>query len=249
MMDAYTHLDVSVPNPVADFKSRMTSAAIDRALVVETWKGDNYPFLKALMESELPEFRLVPCFRPEQHLPMLSVLDHPMVAGLRTKTVDLNCLGDLPARLESSEKWLVPHAERGIGPLARELVILLGRHPSLRVYLPHCAWPRQNRLDDRDWEESMLELSDLPNVVVGISAIEHFSTEPFPHPDVQRFAQRLMEIFGVNSVVAASDFPMFEKTRYADYIKLAQQWIKQLDASWSPRFEALIFGEGIKQEG
>jgi predicted TIM-barrel fold metal-dependent hydrolase len=241
MMDAYTHLDVTAPDPVADFKSRMVSAEIDRALVVETWKGDNYPFLSALIASELREFRVVPCFRPEGRLPTLGLLDHPMVAGLRAKTADLHCLDDLAERLESLEKWLVPHAEQGIVSLAAELATLLGRFPGLKVYLPHCAWPRQNQLDDDDWERSIAELSALPNVILGISAISYFSSEPFPHDDVRPFAVRLVEIFGANSIVAASDYPMFEKARYADYIRLAQRWIEQQDANWSPRFEALIF--------
>lgn len=243
MMDAYTHLDVIAPDPIADFKSRMASAEIDRALVVETWKGDNCSLLDDLTESRLPEFRVVPCFRPQQHLPTLDALDHPMVAGIRAKTADLHCLGNMAGRLESSEKWLVPHAEQGIGPLVRDLIVLLERYPALRVYLPHCAWPRRNRIDDEDWEKSIAELSALTSVVVGISAIEYFSTEPFPHHDVQPFAERLVEIFGINSVVAASDYPMFEKARYADYIKLAHEWIKRHDANWSPQFEPLVFKE------
>lgn len=248
MMDAYTHLDVTSPDPVADFKSRMASAEIDRALVVETWKGDNYSFLEALIASEAPEFRVVPCFRAEAHLPTLDLLDHPMVAGLRVKTADLQSLGEWAGWLESSERWLVPHAEQGIGSLASELVALMGRFPALRVYLPHCAWPRQNQLDDHDWQNSMARLRGLPNVIIGISAISYFSTEPFPHADVRPFAMRLVEIFGTDSIVAASDYPMFEKSLYADYIRLAQQWIRQQDANWSPRFESLIFREGLRQD-
>ena len=248
MMDAYTHLDVTAPDPVADFKSRMASAEIDRALVVETWKGDNYPYLEALIKSEQLEFRVVPCFRPEAHLPTLDLLDHPMVAGLRVKTAELQYLDELAGRLESSERWLVPHAEQGIGSLVPKLIALMDQFPSLRVYLPHCAWPRQNQLDDDDWQKSITGLRGLPNVIIGISAISYFSSEPFPHADVRPFAVRLVEIFGANSIVAASDFPMFEKARYADYIGLAQQWIRQQDANWSPRFESLIFREDLRRD-
>jgi L-fucono-1,5-lactonase len=249
MMDAYTHLDLTASDPIADFKARMASAEIDRALLVETWKGDNYSFLEALIASEAPEFRVVPCFRAEAHLPTVDLLDHPMVAGLRVKTAELQYLDEWAGRLESSEKWLVPHAEQGIGSLVPKVVALKDRFPALRVYLPHCAWPRQNQLDDDDWLDSIAELRDLPNVIIGISAISYFSSEPFPHADVRPFAVRLVEIFGANSIVAASDYPMLEKSRYADYIGLAQEWIKQQDASWSPRFESLIFRDGLRQDG
>lgn len=248
MMDAYTHLDVTAPDPVADFNSRMAAAEIDRALVVETWKGDNYSFLEALIASEAPEFRVVPCFRPEAHSPTFDLLDHPMVAGLRVKTADLQYLEEWAGRLESSEKWLVPHAEQGIGSLVPKLVAIRDRFPALRVYLPHCAWPRQNQLDDDDWPNSIAALRGLPNIIIGISAISYFSSEPFPHADVRPFAVRLVEILGANSIVAASDYPMFEKSRYADYISLAQKWIKQQDANWSPRFEPLIFGKDLRRD-
>jgi len=242
MMDAFSHLDMTALDPVSDFKSRMAAAEITHALVVETWKGDNDQPLKVLMALKSPDFRVVPCYRPEQGLPTAGVLDHFMVAGLRVKTTDLHRFGPLADRLERSGKWVVPHAEQGIGPLARELRVLLEHHPALRIYLPHCGWPRQNRSDDKNWEGSMAYLSGLPNIVVGISAIEYFSTESFPHNDVKRFAKRLIETFGAGSVVAASDYPLFEKHLYVEYIKLAEQWIRQKDVNWAPRFESLIFG-------
>ena len=241
MMDAYTHLDVTAPDPIADFKARMTSAEIDRALVIETWKGDNYSSLRTLIASGLPQFRVVPCFRPEDHLPALDLFDSGMVAGVRAKSADLCRMGNLAGRLESLGKWLVLHAEQGIGPLTCELGELLSSYPGLRVYLPHCGWPRQNKLDDKNWEKSIEELSRLPNVVAGISAIAHFSREAFPHNDIRSFVARLVDAFGADSVLAGSDFPMFEMSLYTDYIKLAQELIKQEDASWSPQFESLIF--------
>ena len=74
-------------------------------------------------------------------------------------------------------------------------------------------------------------------MVVGISALDHFSQEPFPHKDVEPFAARLIEIFGPESVVVASDYPLIEKNLYAEYMQLAQAWIRRADAQWSPRFE------------
>jgi predicted TIM-barrel fold metal-dependent hydrolase len=108
--------------------------------------------------------------------------------------------------------------------------------------LPHMGWPRRDQQDDKGWRESLLILSRLPNLVVGISAIAHFSREAFPHNDVAPFAAHLLEALGAESLVAASDYPLFEKDRYAQYMQLACNWI----ASGNPcghRFEASLFDE------
>ncbi len=241
MIDAYTHLDVTAPDPIADYESLMAMADVGRAVVVETWNGETYALLDTLIKSQSPKFRVVPCFRPVQGIPSLDLLEHSMVAGLRSKTGDLLRLGSWASRLESLGKWLVPHAEQGVGPLAEELVILQSRFPALRIYVPHCAWPRKNKVDDPEWEEAITRLSTLPNIVAGVSAIAEFSTEPFPHNDIKPFVERLREKFGPQSVVAGSDYPLLEKTLYKEYIKLAQQWIQQGDTNWSASFESPIF--------
>ena len=88
---------------------------------------------------------------------------------------------------QASGKWLVPHAENGIGPLRKELLALAKRTPGLQIYLPHLGWPRQEKIDDQEWEAAVSELHEIPGMVVGISAIAHFSREPFPHPDIETF--------------------------------------------------------------
>jgi len=237
MMDAYTHLDITCPDPIADMQARMAHAGIDRALAVETWKGDNLPWLQQMMAEPSPQFRVVLCLRPEQRQPSQGVLQNDAVMGLRVRTADLRQVQDMAARLVNSGKWLVPHAENGIGPLRRELLALAERAPGLQIYLPHLGWPRQEKIDDQEWEAAVSELHEVPGMVVGISAIAHFSREPFPHPDIERFAARLMEIFGPASVIAASDYPLFEKNLYKQYMQLAQSWLRRADAKGLPRIE------------
>jgi hypothetical protein len=237
MMDAYTHLDLTCADPIADMKARMAHAGINRALAVETWKGDNLPWLHKIMAEPSPQFRIVPCFRPDQQQPSPEVLQNDSVMGLRVKTTDLRLLQNLETWLAASGKWLIPHAENGIGPLKRELLALAQRAPGLQIYLPHLGWPRQNKIDDGEWEAAVSELHAVPGMVVGISALDHFSREPFLHKDVEPFAARLIEIFGPASVVAASDYPLIEKNLYAEYMRLAGEWIRRADPQWSPRFE------------
>lgn len=241
MMDAYTHLAMAAPNPVAEFRERMARTGIDYALAVETWKGDNYEVLEALLHSQPSDFRVVLCFREESRSRLCTLVAHPMLAGIRVRTAALPRLEELAGLLVSSGKWLVPHAESGIGALTNQLLRLGRAYRDLRIYLPHCGWPRRERVDDPDWDTCIAELAALPNIIAGISAIHYFSSEPFPHRDVQPFAAKLIKSFGANSIAAASDYPMFDPQRYSEYISLARQWIIEQCPVWSPAFEPLVF--------
>jgi predicted TIM-barrel fold metal-dependent hydrolase len=244
MIDAYCHLDMGTEQPIADLERRMDDAGVDRALIVETWSGDNRACLQQLIASPSIRFRIAPCFRPDEAQPRSDRLSLETVRALRVKTADLPRLGAAAAMFESAGKWLLPHAESGIGALTKELLLLADLHPRLPIYLPHMGWPRRNQQDDGDWYESMARLSKLPNLIVGISAIAHFSREAFPHNDVAPFAAHLRATFGAESLVAASDYPLFEKERYAQYMRLAGKWIANGSAE-GRRFEASLFEEQV----
>jgi Amidohydrolase len=243
MMDAYTHLDMSASDQLADFQSRMASAGVARALAVETWSGDNFSCLKRLIDHSLPQFRIALCFRPEKRQPSRGLLEHYFVAGLRVRTGDLQHLGDSAALLESTGKWLVTHAEKGIGLLTRDLIAVAQAFPRLRIYVPHLAWPRRDGVDDKDWPHAVREISHIPGVVMGISAIAHFSREIFPHCDVAAFASHLIDNFPADSVVAGSDYPLLEKNQYAQYIGLALQWTRRRGGQGPSRLEATCFSD------
>jgi predicted TIM-barrel fold metal-dependent hydrolase len=242
MLDAYTHLDLTSPDPIADMTARMIRAGVDHALAVETWKADNLSWLHRLMEEPSAHFRVVLCFRPVLNQSFPDILQNHAVMGLRARTEDIAKLQGVASWLQTSGKWLVPHAEQGIGALATELLALAEHAPGLSIYVPHLGWPTQDGVEDADWDAAMTALHQIPGVVVGISAIAHFSRQPFPHADVERYAARLSELFGPAAMVAASDYPLMEKDRYTDYLQLAQRWIRRADAGWSPRFEQAFSG-------
>jgi predicted TIM-barrel fold metal-dependent hydrolase len=240
MMDAYTHLDMSASSPMAALERWMDEAAIDRALVVETWSQDNRSCLDRIIASPSPRFRVALCFRATAERFSSTILEQEAVGGIRIRTTDLQAFRPFAAALESSRKWLIPHSEAGIGELTSELVDLIGDYPELRILLPHMGWPRRNQQDDEDWHKSVSKLSTLPNVVAGISAISHFSRMPFPHEDIKPFAIRLRELFGSESLFAGSDYPLFETGRYVDYMNLAIEWIGRRDEE-PGRLESALF--------
>jgi hypothetical protein len=226
MIDAYAHLLMAASDPLADLQAQLDSAALQGALVVETWNGDNQAILEGLIDAPSARFRVGLCYREDRRTHLLERLKHPAVSALRVRTADLDRLEDLLEVLVETGKWLLPHAERGIGLLSDRLIELAVRHPRLKIYLPHLGWPRCEGEDDRDWVSSINQLAALPGAVIGVSAIVHFSREPFPHADVAAFAARAIALFGSRRAVAASDYPLLPVERYAEYINLAVEWIE-----------------------
>ena len=223
MIDCFVHLDMKLPDPIGDLRSNMRSAGVERALMVEMWNGANVAQMRNL-EGE--QFRAAFCFRGEG-----TSLDP---AGIvRVKTEHLQNPGRLLDRIESAGGWLLPHAEKGIAALSGCLIQAMMRHPNLRVYLPHLGWPCHDKSPDPDWPAAIEELAACSRVILGVSALSHFSAESLPYKDVQRLVLPALTAFGLHRLVPASDYPLIESGRYGDCIMLAYEWIRVACPSWS----------------
>jgi len=232
MTDSYTHIDLTANDPLGDLRSRMATGGVLRALVVETLNGDNREHLLALLKERDPRFRLAFCYRPESPDLVKRFMTAPSVAALRVRTAQLEEDTAWLAGLEASGKYVLLHAESGIASLVRNARAAAAAHPSLRIYVPHLGWPRNEGKDDPAWRDSVRALHAIPTAIIGISSLLTFSRRPFPHPDVQPFAQELIRLFGPERLVAGSDFPFIEKARYGEYVALAHRWIRDIWPQW-----------------
>jgi predicted TIM-barrel fold metal-dependent hydrolase len=100
-------------------------------------------------------------------------------------------------------------------------------------------------VDDQDWQPAIVKLSRIPGLVIGVSAIAHFSFEPYPHADVEFFASKLSAAFSADSIVAGSDYPLFEKNLYSRYMALAREWIGERGPGRPSMLEAACFSDSI----
>jgi predicted TIM-barrel fold metal-dependent hydrolase len=241
MTDSYTHIDLTAADPIGDLRAKMTAGGVLRALVVETLKGDNHKQLVTLSKARPSQIRLAFCYRPESADSAKRFMADPEVVALRVRTAQLEENIAWLAELETSGRYLLIHAESGIAALVRNARAVAAAHPRLRIYVPHLGWPRNEKKDDPLWRDSIQALHAIPNAIIGISSLLTFSRQPFPHPDVHGFARELIQLFGPSRLVAGSDFPFIDKPRYAGYVGLAHQWIRNIWPQWSD--SAAIFGE------
>jgi hypothetical protein len=197
-------------SPIADIERRMLSANVSSAFLVETWDGRNRRLL-----AESAKFSVALCYRQECRGELLQV------TGVRMSTEAIRRDGDFCREIAASGKTLIAHAEEGVGPLCREIA----RLREIKVYVPHLGWPIKEGKLDRDWGSALKDFASMPLVTIGISAIAHFSSQPFPHDDVRDLALGLVSLFPASRIAIGSDYPLFEKERYADYMGLARDWL------------------------
>ncbi len=239
MVDAYCHLDLTQESPLADFEWRMAAAGVSSALLVETWDARNRPVLEDMLrERSADRFPVALCYRKERCHELQRQLEETSLSAIRMSTDDLRRDGQFCQVIYQSRKMLITHAEDGIGPLHRELLRLYERLPEIRVYVPHLGWPVVQGRVDEHWEQAMKDFAAVPLITVGVSAIAHFSSEPFPHADVRDFALRIISQFPATHIAVGSDFPLFEKERYASYMNLAREWVTSVHPQWSFTLEA-----------
>jgi len=105
--------------------------------------------------------------------------------------------------------------------LAIELMILPDQLPALRPYaertpgttvvIEHAA--RYGAAPDESLD-SLLDLADLPNVFVKVSALSSISSEPPPHRDLWPLLERLFVEFGATRLMWGSDMPWIGADAY-----------------------------------
>lgn len=234
MIDAYNHLDMEHPDPIGDLTVRMQSARASAALLVETWNGANRGLLEqVLRDSAADRFRIALCYRKENADSLCRLLDRGVLAGVRMSTVDIAAAGSICGEIGRAGALLVAHAESGIGALCRAVIRMHDRFPNTRVYVPHLGWPANADGGDVDWQPAIREFAAIPSLILGVSAIAHFSRLPFPHADVREWALAAIPQFPAPRITIGSDFPLFEKDRYSEYMSLARDWVTSIYPDWS----------------
>lgn len=238
MIDAYFHLDGSAADPLEDLEQRLASAKVRRVLVVETWAGTERTVLDRLVGPPgigAEDRSVAFCFRGQSESELSALLDRPAVRAIRARTEQLEAAPSWLAALEDSGRMLLCHGEAGIGRLARALGLIATRHPRLRIYVPHLGWPRRDKADDPEWAACIGSIAAIPNVMLGISALAHFSRTPYPHEDFRPIAQAAIDSLGPERLVAATDYPHIEKSRYAESYHLARTWITKCWPEWNDK--------------
>ena len=78
-------------------------------------------------------------------------------------------------------------------------------NPDLQVVIDHMA---DSPLDDPRTLQLLLNLAQYPHVFVKISHMWSLSRQPYPYPDAAAQVQKLLQVFGAERLMAATDWPI-----------------------------------------
>jgi predicted TIM-barrel fold metal-dependent hydrolase len=87
----------------------------------------------------------------------------------------------------------------------------------VRVHIDHCGRPDPGAGIDAAGFRELLRWGEAGRAVVKLSGCVKVSREPYPHADLQPFVRALLETFGPDRCVWASDWPFLRLPERVDY--------------------------------
>jgi L-fuconolactonase len=203
-------------DPIGDYLARMKQEGIDGAVLVHPEPyGDDHALVREAISRHPDLFRAVSLFYP--HDPEAPDKLDALVRAVpqfvatrfhahRGKEMYLDSFADPGVRaLWERAAALGQIIELHIGPnYARQVAQAIREYPSTTVLIDHLAEPGMGNIVEY---MSVLELAKFPNVIMKLSGLNHVSTEPSPHLDVQPLVRGLADAFGPDRLVWGSGTP------------------------------------------
>eukprot|EP01084_Bolivina_argentea_P085345 154238_1 len=111
----------------------------------------------------------------------------------------------------------------------REASVLAAAHPKLRIVINHCAMPMLNEDYNNEWENGLKLIAQNKNVFIKMSGWGIFD-QKFNKQSMKYIIKRIINIFGVDRCMFASDFPVDKPHgKYDMYWDLYIQILKELN--------------------
>lgn len=86
----------------------------------------------------------------------------------------------------------------------------------VRILVDHCGRPKAGAGVDQPGFRALLDLARTQRVAVKLSGLQKFSAEPPPHEDALPFVRSLIDAFGLEQCMWASDWPFLKAPQRLD---------------------------------
>ncbi|MGF1616513.1 MAG: amidohydrolase family protein [Acidimicrobiia bacterium] len=208
MIDAYVHCGLSKYQPVESVLATMEASNVARAVLVQHLGEYDNGYLEKVVVLHPGRFTAVALIDPEDHdwEARLSVLvGSPAFCGLRL-TADM-MVSNPTMGLAAASMGLVPllYTPDGVTLVHDEISELAASVPERPLVITHLGCPSvaEDQLVDG---RGLLELSQLPNVMVTLSGQAMFCA--YPHHRLSRFVRDVVEAFTADRILWGSNFPV-----------------------------------------
>ncbi|HEY2628289.1 MAG TPA: amidohydrolase family protein [Usitatibacter sp.] len=222
----------------------MDAAGVSRAILVSpSWEGlRNDLVLEAA--HDLPD-RFAVMGRIEYEDPASASLlpnwmAQPGMLGLRAALASPTLTkalvdGDLEWLWEGAEKAQIPVMVYAPHPVLPSIGRVAERHPGLKLVMCHLSVPQQTK-DDAAFAglDQLLALARFPNVAAKSSGISGYSTEPYPHRNLEPYFRRVYDAFGPKRLFWGTDLSRLKCTYRQSLTMFTEEmdWMTEDDKEW-----------------
>ena len=198
----------------------LNAYGVDHALLVQPnsgYGGDNSCMLDAIRRYPAI-FKGVAIVDVDARMATLRGLkDHGIVGVAFNPTVHGNSFyedaADLIARLADLDMFLQLQVEQDLLLMYRPWIEAM----PVRVLVDHCGQPVPAEGLDQPGFRDLLELGATGRVHVKLSGYAKFASTPYPFEDTWPFLRALVDSFGLDNCMWASDWPYLRATDRQDY--------------------------------
>ncbi|MEX1126239.1 MAG: amidohydrolase family protein [Acidimicrobiia bacterium] len=208
MIDAYAHCGLSKYEPVESVLATMQTSGVARAVLVQHLGEYDNGYLEKVVALHPGRFTAVALIDPKAldwELRLSALVDSPALSGLRL-TADM-MMSNPALGFAAASMGLVPvlYTPNGVTSVREAISELAATVPERHLVITHLGCPRVDGDQMVDgWD--LLELSQLPNVMVTLSGQAMFC--PFPHHPLSRFVREVVAAFTADRILWGSNFPV-----------------------------------------
>ena len=217
------------------FEQVMACFSVTHALLVGPNSGynvDNRCLLHAL-DTGVGKFKGIVVLPQDASLETLAALKARGVVGLAFNPAMYGVayyseLRPLLLRLAELGLWAQFQIE---GDQLVELLPLLDSVPDLRLMFDHCGRPVVSHGQQQPGFQALLALGRERRAAIKLSGEAKFSETPFPFPDVNPYIEALVQAFGIEHCMWASDWPYLKAPFRLDFGPMLRRWERMFTAT------------------
>ena len=228
----------------------MDAIGVDRAVIVPpTWIGENNSTALEAAAAHPGRFGVMGRFDltvPDRAERLRDWLQQPHMLGIR-----MTFIGAPPASVldDGSLEWFWSACERHgiplmllLGNMPEKAAPIAERHPALTIVIDHMALNLTVPPGPASWEsiDRTVALARFPKVHVKVSSAPNFSTEAYPHHDIEGYLRKLYDAYGARRLFWGADFTRLRGT-YANCLRMFAEDLDFLSAE----DRAWITGRGV----
>ena len=229
----------------------MDQAGVDRAILVPpSLDGDRNDLCLAAAQRHPDRFAVMGRLLIDKPYAPARLEEMKHESGLLGVRLTFHRDNDRPLLTNGGADWFWPAAERLQIPVMvhaperlSEIGAIAARHKGLTLIIDHMGFARET-MDERADEgaDPILALARYPNVLVKVSALPCYSSQPYPFRNLHGPLRRVIQGFGAKRCFWGSDFSRLPKS--CTYSQAVTMFTETLDFLSPPDLE-WIMGKAI----